>query len=329
MSQRAAPLVVGGIFVGIVLALVGTYFALQAWLVVPPPPAPPTGSMPPLLAAGLLCTYTSEAVAADTTACPAAAAINCEARRAGVVPASCVVAACARHMAYGFVGADRMPFYGFGIGASLLFASETDDADGIGRAMQKFVRDNGVGAPLLPRPFDFAFRRFDAVDAGVDNRTSFHVTSDVLAREYLVFFLNQHFHYRAALNPPDVLAAATAAVGASVFVPARCADAALASIPWLQSNDVTVDTVRALAVRLMGLDLRGTLDTWRPSCVPYLTAAAVAERHAIAFCSAYSSLSYVEPARTPSPYRDLLAVLRAFNQEGDGCAAPRGCLGQG
>jgi hypothetical protein len=66
--------------------------------------------------------------------------------------------------------------------------------------------------------------------------------------------------------------------------------------------------------------------------MPYLTAAAIPHDTATAFCSAfparYSVRTLVDETLRPSPYLDLLAVMRAINNEGVGCGRPRGCLGE-
>lgn len=294
--------------------------------------------VPAVLATGVMCTYAASRFETLNATCfPAGfnettTLAYCRARR-NVSDVPCVIAACTAYVTDEVeqtVG-DANPLRAMSFLRYRFELYNTNRSDigtvRVAHVVQQFMIENRPEAitPLIlppPQPLETASANFSVAQVGVAN---FRIASRELARQYVAFYWNFMGNTRSELASSVNL---SPVARHSVVTPARCPYPAVADLPWLQGNHVTVSALYNLAFQMIILNPSATNDTTAEGWPAYC---AVRMASAPSFCNAFPSYYAYESLRNytmvPSPYRDLTSVLTAYNEEYADCGPARGCFG--
>lgn len=117
------------------------------------------------------------------------------------------------------------------------------------------------------------------------------------------------------------------------FLPSQCIDDALASIPWLASNEITVEFAVYGGGRLAELvyyynSPSFNASNWTAECAARMSVDGVTH---IPFCASFPSYypfeALADGSVRPSPHRDFEIMARTYTEEFAECRPARGCLG--
>lgn len=297
--------------------------------------APLTATIPPMPAVvptGDLCTYPAARFETLNTTCfptafnDTATYDYCRARR-NASDVACVIAACTSYVAqvYPLSTTNSTPYRSLLVLDYRLDLFNPDVWDlgpvRIAQVLQQFVLDNRPDAIVpdivpAPRPLG-ANGLFSVADVGL---VSFRRDGRELARQFMVFYWNYLANQRRELSTTNH----DLVVRNSVVTATRCPFANVASIPWLQSNNVTVRELFAIGFYMMSMPnyVPFTEEEWTSFCSPRMSAF-----YCALFPSYYTIESVTNFTVVPSPYRDLTSVFTAYNEEYVNCGPARGCFG--
>lgn len=298
-------------------------------------PAPAIISIPPILATGELCTYPAARFETLNATCfPTAfndtATFNyCRARR-NATDVSCVIAACTTYMAQVYPRSTTNATYirSMMVTRSRLELYTIGDVWDLGpvriaQALRQFVIDNRPDAltpRILPIPRSMSTTN-GAYPVDQTGLISFRSPAREFARQFMVFYWNYLSNQRPEMTPTN----RDALVLNTVVTPSRCPNAGVASIPWLQGNNVTVRQLYSASSHLLVQSAAFfTSANWLASCS---NAVADFPQFCALFSSYYSIDSLNDATTKPSPFVDLTNVLTAYNDEFADCGPARGCFG--
>lgn len=299
-----------------------------------PAPTPSAMELFPVYPAGVMCTFPVERFEAVLNASCLPPALNdsatytyCVNRRA-TNDSSCVIAACTVYIAYaGSLGRSFDLAYTSSDKLRLVNTNASDlGSVRVAHMLRQLMIDNrpdSDGGPP-PQPLDYVGGlTFYTTDVGV---LSFQVSSRTLARELAAFKWNYASLVSSTLNPAPNAVVNLTVVSATWITPTRCPSADVAAIPWLRTSAtaINVPALYTLARGLITLNLTSTEAEWPIACLDVAVLPA--------FCQAFETHYYSFESLTnysivPSPYRDVLALMKAFNEEYVDCGVPRGCFG--
>lgn len=299
------------------------------------PAAPTPASAPPVLAAtapwaaGKLCTFPAARFETTNASCYPEVyndPVNltyCINRRL-TNASDCIIAMCTQYLSI-ITSQGRTLDLTFSTSDKLrLVNANTSDLGSVRLVdvLQQFMIQNRptTDGSSPPQPLDYVGpRTYYTTDVDVLN---FTVSARSFARELFAFKWNYNSLTTGTLNPVGGPGADFSAFITSVVTPSTCPVAEVAAIPWIQGNTFSVVSLSNMARGLVALNMTYTKAEWDIACLDVTFSGPFCK----AFQGYYSFESLTNYSIVPSPFRDVTAILKAFNEEYTDCGQPRGCF---